>query len=273
MKTILYIKSNQFCDSDLSVSVAIIDFLENKIKVEKSNISDYDKGIITKWYYAVSSSFHSSLAKVNFTYGASIISLNDYNSKVFECQASIFPTSIDGTYIEFSFTTKSTSTLNESTKEDTLSCISWDEYFMSMALLTSLRSKDLNTKVGSVIVSSDNKILGAGYNGLPSSIDESLFPKSRDGELHETKYAYVVHSELNAIINTTVLDLSNARLYCTLFPCNECAKIIVQKKIKEVIYLSDKYHNESSYIASRKLFDAMNVITRKYYGNLTHIKQ
>lgn len=152
--------------------------------------------------------------------------------------------------------------------------ISWDEYFMSLAILTSYRSKDENTKVGSVIVSKDNKVLGTGYNGLPTSINESLFPTTNDmknNSYENTKYAYVVHSELNAILNTIVLDLTGSRLYCTLFPCNECAKIISQKRISEVIYLSDKYHDESSYIASRKIFDAMGIITRKYEGDLNSI--
>ena len=166
---------------------------------------------------------------------------------------------------------KNVPTISDAIKNDYLS---WDEYFMSIAVLTSLRSKDINTKVGSVIVSNDNKVLGTGYNWLPTSINESLFPTTNDiknNSYENTKYAYVVHSELNAILNTTVLDLTGSRLYCTLFPCNECAKIISQKRISEVIYLSDKYHDESSYIASRKIFDAMNITTRKYEGNLNNI--
>ena len=168
---------------------------------------------------------------------------------------------------------KNVPTISDAIKNDYLS---WDEYFMSIAVLTSLRSKDENTKVGSVIVSNDNKVLGTGYNWLPTSINESLFPTTNDiknNSYENTKYAYVVHSELNAILNTTVLDLTGSRLYCTLFPCNECAKIISQKRISEVIYLSDKYHDESSYIASRKMFDAMNITTRKYEGNLKLINK
>lgn len=180
----------------------------------------------------------------------------------------LFPTYVDDVYIEFHakiIDFKITKNANPN--------ISWDEYFMSLAVLTSYRSKDENTKVGSVLVSNDNKILGTGYNGLPTSINESLFPKSREGNLHETKYAYTIHAEANCLLNTTVFNISNSRMYVTLFPCNECAKLLIQKKVSEIIYLSDKYHNESSYIASRKMFDAMGIITRKYEGDLKLIKQ
>lgn len=148
--------------------------------------------------------------------------------------------------------------------------ISWDDYFMNVAILTSLRSKDKNTKVGSVLVDSKNRIIGAGYNGLPSHIDESKFPTSNNKSLpyNETKYAYVVHAELNSILNTTVYDLNGSKIYCTLFPCNECAKVIIQKGISEVIYLSDKYHDDPIYIASRKLLDEANITYRQYTGKL-----
>lgn len=144
--------------------------------------------------------------------------------------------------------------------------LSWDEYFMNIAVLASLRSKDESTKVGAVIVDKNNRLIGMGYNGLPSHIDESKFPTTREGKLHETKYAYVTHAELNAILNTSVFDLSNSKIYCTLFPCCECAKAIIQKNISEVIYLSDKHHDEPSYIASRKLFKEAGIITRQYDG-------
>jgi dCMP deaminase len=147
--------------------------------------------------------------------------------------------------------------------------ISWDTYFMNMALLASLRSKDENTKVGSVLVL-NNKVVGMGYNGLPSHLDESKFPTSRDASLqyNATKYAYVVHAELNSILNTTVYDLNGSKIYCTLFPCNECAKVIIQKGISEVIYLSDKYHDEPHYVASRKLLDEAGINYRQYTGKL-----
>ena len=148
--------------------------------------------------------------------------------------------------------------------------ISWDEYFMNIAILTSLRSSDLNTKVGSVIVSNDNKVLGTGYNGIPRNLDKQLFPTSNDKSLpyNETKYAFTVHAEMNALLNSTVFDLTNTKLYCTLFPCCDCVKMILQKGISEIIYLSDKYHDEASYIASRKLLDIANVPFRKYEGKL-----
>ena len=141
---------------------------------------------------------------------------------------------------------------------------------MNVAILTSLRSKDKNTKVGSVLVDSKNRIIGAGYNGLPSHIDESKFPTSNNKSLpyNETKYAYVIHSEMNALLNTTVYDLSNSKLYVTLFPCCDCVKMILQKGIKEIIYLSDKYHDEPHYIASRKLLDEAGIKYRQYTGKL-----
>lgn len=147
--------------------------------------------------------------------------------------------------------------------------LSWDEYFMNIAILASLRSKDLNTKVGSVLVK-DNKIIGTGYNGLPTGIDESLFPVSRDQSLSydKTKYAYTIHSEMNAILNCTMYDLTNAKLYVTLFPCCNCVKMLLQKRISEIIYLQDKYHDEPEYIASRKLLNASRVKYTLYDGKL-----
>lgn len=163
---------------------------------------------------------------------------------------------------------KCDNTVTQNLNEDHLS---WDEYFANISLLAALRSKDTNTKVGCVIVSQSNKILSTGYNGLPSGIDESLFPTTNDKEhnsFENTKYAYVTHAELNAILNTSVHDISGSKLYCTLFPCCECAKAIIQKGIKEVIYLSDKHHNDPEYIAARKLFNAANIITRQYLGRV-----
>ena len=145
--------------------------------------------------------------------------------------------------------------------------LSWDAYFMNIAILTSLRSKDENTKVGCIIVDPKNRVVGTGYNGLPSHIDESMFPKSRDGDqIHLTKYAYTIHAEANALCNSPVYDLTGSKIYCTLFPCCHCAALLLQKGISEVIYLSDKHHDDSPYIASRKLFAAANVITRQYDG-------
>lgn len=147
--------------------------------------------------------------------------------------------------------------------------LSWDEYFANIAMLAALRSKDENTKVGAVIVSSSHKLLGMGYNGLPSGIDESQFPTAREGkDISETKYCYTIHAEQNALCNTTVFDLTGSSIYVTLFPCCYCASILIQRGIKEVIYLSDKHHNAPEYVASRKLFDAAGVVTRQYDGRV-----
>lgn len=140
------------------------------------------------------------------------------------------------------------------------STMSWDTYFMEVAKLTSLRSKDNNTKVGSVIVDQLNRIVGIGYNGFPRGINDNLFPTNRDSNKYdESKYAYVVHAEANAILNSPVYDLSNTRIYCTLFPCNECSKLLIQKGITKVIYLEDKHHDDPAYIASRRLLDLANI--------------
>lgn len=143
--------------------------------------------------------------------------------------------------------------------------ISWDEYFMSIAKLSGMRSKDPNTQVGACIVSNDNRILSIGYNGAPNGFNDEKFPWSREGENLNTKYPYVCHAELNAILNYrgSKQDLENAKIYVDLFPCNECAKIIIQSGIKEVIYLSDKYANSENNIASRRLLDECGVIYKK----------
>ena len=148
--------------------------------------------------------------------------------------------------------------------------INWDDYFMNVAILTSLRSKDKNTKVGATLVDSNNRIIGCGYNGLPSHLDESKFPTSRDSSLpyNATKYAYTIHAEMNALLNCTVYDLKNSKLYVTLFPCCDCVKMILQKGISEIVYLSDKYHEEPHYIASRKLLYEAGVKYRQYTGRL-----
>lgn len=139
--------------------------------------------------------------------------------------------------------------------------LSWDEYFMAIAKLSSLRSKDPNTQVGACIVSQDNRILSIGYNGAPNGYDDDIFPWEREGSELETKYLYVVHAERNAILNYrgSRKDLEGSKIYVDLFPCNECAKEIIQVGIKEVIYLSDKYANTSSAIASKRLFDSCRV--------------
>ncbi|MGI6612589.1 MAG: deoxycytidylate deaminase [Candidatus Nanosyncoccaceae bacterium] len=142
--------------------------------------------------------------------------------------------------------------------------ISWDECFMRIANVMAERSKDPSTQAGAVVVNSDNVIVGAGYNGFPRGIeDEDGLPYEREGGFVDTKYAYVCHAEENAIYNAGA-PTKNGRIYCTLFPCNECAKTIIQNGIKEVIYDSNKYADEPAWVVSRKLFKAAGVKTRQY---------
>ena len=141
--------------------------------------------------------------------------------------------------------------------------ISWDEYFMGIAKLAALRSKDPSTQVGACIVSQDNIIISTGYNGMPKGCSDDEYPWSREGG--ETKYPYVVHAELNAVLNANGRDLRGSKLYVALFPCNECAKAIIQSGIKEIIYYSDKYHDEPLSVASRRLFNMTGVKYRAYH--------
>ena len=143
--------------------------------------------------------------------------------------------------------------------------LNWDEYFMAIAKLTAMRSKDPNTQVGACIVSSDNRILSIGYNGTPNGYSDSTFPWDREGSPLDTKYLYVCHAEMNAIINFRGgrRELEGSKIYVDLFPCNECAKAIIQCGIKEVIYLSDKYSETDSVIASKRMFDTCNVKYRQ----------
>ncbi len=142
-----------------------------------------------------------------------------------------------------------------------LNYLTWDEYFIALAKLTAMRSKDPSTQVGACIVSADNRILSVGYNGAPNGFDDDNFPWNRQGENLETKYPYVCHAEMNAVLNYrgTRKDFENARIYVDLFPCNECAKIIIQSGIKEVVYLSNKYKDSENNIASRRLFDSCGI--------------
>ena len=137
--------------------------------------------------------------------------------------------------------------------------ISWDEYFMGVAYLAGMRSKDPNTQVGCCIVDGNHKILSMGYNGFPSGVSDDEFPWDREGETLETKYPFVTHSELNAILNYQGGSLQGSELYVSLFPCNECAKAIIQAGIKTVVYDSDKYDGTPSIIASKRMFDAAGV--------------
>lgn len=150
--------------------------------------------------------------------------------------------------------------------------ISWDEYFMGVAILSGMRSKDPNSQVGCCIVSQENKILSMGYNGFPKGCSDDEFPWEREGDPLDTKYLYVAHSELNAILNYSGGSLAGAKLYVSLFPCNECAKAIIQCGIKEVIYDSDKYEKLPSTIASKKMMEAAGVKYRQYQRTGREIK-
>ena len=145
--------------------------------------------------------------------------------------------------------------------------ISWDEYFMGVAMLAACRSKDPSTQVGACIVSADNIIISTGYNGMPKGCSDDEFPWDRDGA--DTKYPYVVHAELNAILNANGRDLRGSKLYVALFPCNECAKAIIQSGVKEIFYLSDKYATTPGTLASKRMLDAAGV---KYTQLRTNIR-
>lgn len=137
--------------------------------------------------------------------------------------------------------------------------ISWDEYFMGIAMLSSCRSKDPSTQVGACIVNDRNKIMSVGYNGFPQGCSDDDFPWEREGDAYDTKYHYVCHAELNAILNSGGSNLEGCKIYVALFPCNECAKAIIQSGIKEVLYLSDKYADTPSTRASKRMFDSAGI--------------
>ena len=142
------------------------------------------------------------------------------------------------------------------------SYLSWDEYFMGVALLSAQRSKDPSTQVGACIVDKRNKIVGVGYNGFPTGCSDEDLPWAREGDFLDTKYPYVCHAELNAVLNSIKGDLHDCRIYVALFPCNECAKVVIQSGIREVVYLSDKYAATDSVKASKKMFAQCGVTMR-----------
>jgi dCMP deaminase len=142
--------------------------------------------------------------------------------------------------------------------------ISWDEFGMSVALVAAQRSKDPSTQVGACILDSENRVVGVGYNGFPKGCSDDTFPWEKNKKFLDSKYAYVVHSEINAVLNSNVEDLSNCIIYVTLAPCNECSKVIIQSGIREVCYFSDKYNNTDSHKAARKMLDAAGIECRKF---------
>lgn len=146
--------------------------------------------------------------------------------------------------------------------------ISWDECFMRMAHVISQRSKDPSTQAGATIVDKNNVVVGLGYNGFPRGIDSNNFPWEREGDFLETKYAYVCHGEENAIYNSNK-STHDCKIYCTLFPCNECAKAIIQNGIVEVIFESDKYHDVPAFVVSRRMFDSAGIKCRQYISDMS----
>ena len=136
--------------------------------------------------------------------------------------------------------------------------LTWEEYFMGLAHLSGLRSKDPNTQVGAVIVDENNRVVSIGYNGFPSGVSDDEFPWGREGGVLDTKYAFVVHAELNAILNSQ-RSVRGCTLYASLFPCNECAKAIIQSGIRRIVYESDKYDGVDTNIASKRMLRAAGV--------------
>lgn len=157
---------------------------------------------------------------------------------------------------------------------DDINNISWDEYFIGLCKLSALRSKDPSTKVGACIVDNNNHIIGMGYNGFPKGCDDSKLPWCKNNKSWlDNKYAYVVHAEVNAILNSNpIINKSNTRLYITLFPCNECVKLIIQSDIKEIIYVNDNNINTESGIAARKMLDLANIKYTQYIEQNKTIK-
>ena len=149
--------------------------------------------------------------------------------------------------------------------------ISWDEYFMGVALLSAQRSKDPNTQVGACIVNHKNKIVGAGYNGLPIGCHDDEFSWSKEGDFMDTKYPFVCHAELNAILNNIGMDLKGCTIYTALFPCNECTKAIIQSGISTVVYLSDKYEQSDAARASKLMLDKAGIAYRKVVASIDRI--
>ncbi len=140
--------------------------------------------------------------------------------------------------------------------------ISWDEYFMGVAALSAQRSKDPATQVGACIVNTKKRIVGIGYNGFPIGLDDDKYPWEKDGDFLDTKYPYVVHAEPNAILNSTV-SLDGATLYVTLFPCHECAKLIIQSGIREIVYVENKYQEKASVKASMRMLEDAGIAIRQ----------
>lgn len=151
--------------------------------------------------------------------------------------------------------------------------ISWEEYFMAVAQLSAQRSKDPNTQVGACIVNKNKRIIGIGYNGFPSGLNDDDLPWDREGDYLDTKYPYVCHAEMNAITNSSNKpDLDGGTIYVSLFPCNDCAKLIVQVGIKEVVYLADKYPDKDIFVAARRIFEMAGIKLRQMVATRSELK-
>ncbi|KAI3684430.1 hypothetical protein L6452_33654 [Arctium lappa] len=153
--------------------------------------------------------------------------------------------------------------------------LSWDDYFMAIAFLSAERSKDPYRQVGACLVSQDGIILGIGYNGFPRGCSDDKLPwskKSKNGDPLETKYPYVCHAEVNCILNRNHASAAGQRLYVTMFPCNECAKVIIQSGVSEVIYFVEKsLENNVIYVASHKLLSMAGVKVRRHQPKMNEI--
>ncbi|MCK9576315.1 MAG: dCMP deaminase family protein [Clostridia bacterium] len=149
---------------------------------------------------------------------------------------------------------------------------SWEEYFMGIAILSSKRSKDPSTQVGACIVDKDNRIVSMGYNGFPKGCSDNEYPWGKEGNPLDTKYMYVVHAELNAILNARGKNLEGTALYVTLFPCNECTKAVIQSGIERVVYLDNKHEGTDSVIASKRMLLSAGVHVEKYHGRIVEIE-
>ncbi len=150
--------------------------------------------------------------------------------------------------------------------------ITWEEYFMGIAILSSMRSKDPSTQVGACIANADNKVVSIGYNGMPQGLEDDKMPWGH-GDGLDSKYLYVCHAEFNAILNSQISNLKGTKIYVTLFPCNECAKAIIQTGIKEIIYLNDKYADSLETKASKRMLDMANVKYRPFEGRIINISR
>lgn len=266
--SILKIKSVPFYNSEIIIDNPIIysdiQSTDVEIRVNINNISMSDKLAIDRWH----TNIFSPTCKINIhNADAEIIDYYENSTDIkLVISALVFPININYNEIIFSARLLNFKEFELTSKFEN---ITWDEYFSNLAVLTSLRSKD-TTKVGAVLVSTENRVLSLGYNGYVKGVDESIFPKNREAEnLSDTKYPYIIHAEANCILNLSTLNnLNGSTLYCTLFPCCDCAKLLANAGISKVIYISDKYHNEQQYVASRKIFDASKIKYVQYEGNI-----